>query len=62
MDAAPLPSCLTLAHSCTQIRYVKGIDLSPGEIEEAKERLKQVKKKYGARPTRGISSALCYSR
>ena len=35
-------------NNCLQIRYVKGIDLSPGEIEEAKQRLQQVQRKYGA--------------
>ena len=47
-----------------QIRYVKGIDLSPGEIEEAKQRLQQVQRKYGVCPTSsdklmGILSNAC---
>ncbi len=34
-----------------QVGYVKGIDLSPGEIAEAKVRYQQVLKKYGAPAT-----------
>ncbi len=39
---------LTVERLASQIGYVKGIDLSPGEIAEAQTRYQQVLKKYGA--------------
>jgi len=41
----------------SQIGYVKGIDLSPGEIAEAQTRYQQVLKKYGALLAAGAAHA-----
>ena len=39
---------LTIMRLASQVGYVKGIDLSPGEIAEAQTRYQQVLRKYGA--------------
>ena len=57
LTAASPFACADVPHTavCAQIGYVKGIDLSPGEIAEAQTRYQQVLRKYGAHPCAYLS-------
>ena len=44
-DRIILSTSITLCQFIMQIKYIKGIDLSPNEVEEAKRRFQEMKVK-----------------